>query len=70
VVVLFLVFEEPPYYSIVAGLIFPPTVYKDSSATPHPSSPAFIVVYFLDDCPSEWREMESQRDFDLDFLYS
>jgi hypothetical protein len=31
--------------------------------------PAFIVVCLLDDCNSDWDEMESQCSFDLYFLY-
>jgi hypothetical protein len=32
------------------------------------SSPVFVVIYVIDDCHSDWDEVESQSHFDLHFL--
>jgi hypothetical protein len=53
--------------SRIDGLIYIASMYKGPFFSV--SSPAFFVVYFLDDCHFDWGEIESQCPFESHFLY-
>ena len=66
-VILFLVFKEPPYCSLqwLYQYTFPPTVQQGTLfSTP---SPAFTVCRFFDDGHSDWCEVIPHCGFDLHF---
>ena len=66
-VVLFLVFDKPPYCfpQWLPQFTFPATVYEGSLF--FTSSPTFVICVLFDDSHSDWCEMISHCGLDLHF---